>query len=195
MDISEKKNALKTFIDKNKTTILEHRYDDLYAKWAFDAKYLTQLLIDAGVDLFKYLTNIPASSIPKDYKISDIKGNIQFIDDYAFAGNTQITDLKIHEGVDWIGDYVFTSADHLEHVILPESLTHIGKFAFNSCTNLKSVAIQSHKCKIDAYAFRGCKNLETISCTGEVWTEYFKNPDDAKFIGIEDLNSITIHFI
>lgn len=100
MDISEKKNVLKTFINKNKTTILEHKYDDLYAKWAFDAKYLTQLLIDANVDLFKYLTNIPAASIPKDYKMSDIEGNIKFIDDYAFAGNTQITDLRVHEGVD-----------------------------------------------------------------------------------------------
>ena len=195
MDISEKKNALKAFINENKNIILEHRYDDLYALWAFDAKYLTQLLIDANVDLFKYLTNIPAASIPKDYKMSDIEGNIKFIDEYAFAGNTQITDLRVHEGVDQINRYAFTSVVRLERIILPESLTYIGRFAFNDCINLKSVTIQSHECEIDAYAFRNCTNLRTISCTADIYTKYFKNLDDAKYIGIENLDNIEFYLM
>ena len=52
---------------------------------------------------------------------------------------SQITKVKINEGVFQIGNYAFADCENLSIVELSDSVSTIGSYAFYQCTNLKSV--------------------------------------------------------
>ena len=77
------------------------------------------------------------------------------IDDAAFMGNSEITDVTIPEGVLTIGNGAFKNCTGLTNVVIPSTVTRIGENAFYNCP-LTSITLPSSLEKIEAYSFYGC---------------------------------------
>ena len=54
----------------------------------------------------------------------------------AFKWRTDLTSVKIAEGVTSIGDYAFDSCRNLKMITIPNSVTNIGKAAFRNCVGM-----------------------------------------------------------
>ena len=62
---------------------------------------------------------------------------------HLYIDGTEVTDLKIPNGVASIGNYAFSYCENLTSVTIPNSVTSIAGSAFNCCNNLTSVTINS----------------------------------------------------
>ena len=85
------------------------------------------------------------------------------IQDYEFAGCTNLTSITIPDSVTSIGAYVFADCTNLTSITIPDSITSIGECAFLQCTNLTSITIPDSVTSISVYAFGGCTSLTSIT--------------------------------
>ena len=69
----------------------------------------------------------------------------------------------IPEGTTKIDDNAFCGCADLSQVVIPNSVKKIGESAFASCTNLKSVTMPAKVLKIGVGAFAGCTSLTNIT--------------------------------
>ena len=98
--------------------------------------------------------------------------DIKYIDNYAFGGCTNLSIIKIPDGVETIGDYAFNGCTNLTSIKIPDSVKNIGAYAFYGCTNLTNIEIPDGVKAIGNGAFNDCTNLTSI-----------KIPDGVKSIG------------
>ena len=68
-----------------------------------------------------------------------VPSNITTIGVYAFANNSNLTDVFIRDNVTTIGDYSFSDCTALSTIIIPNSVQNIGNNAFIGCTALTDV--------------------------------------------------------
>ena len=80
----------------------------------------------------------------------------------AFDGCWYLTDVEIPNGVTRIEDQVFEFCPYLTSVKIPSSVTSIGNRAFYGCERLISVEISSNVKSIGDKAFLGCTSLDII---------------------------------
>lgn len=107
------------------------------------------------------------------------------VDENAFQGCTELTDVTIPESVTSIGKRAFErcyglhdvtlnssitsfgefafSGSSIGTVTLPESLTSISKGAFNGCSNLREIKIPDSVTRIGDFAFTVCRSLTTVT--------------------------------
>ena len=85
------------------------------------------------------------------------------IDDDAFSGCTNLTQVSIPEGVTGIGNEAFSGCTNLTQVSIPESVTGIGNDAFSECTNLTQVSVPEGVTKIEYQTFYGCESLKSVT--------------------------------
>lgn len=81
----------------------------------------------------------------------------------AFWGDTALETVNIPEGVTQIKDETFLNCMSLSNVFLPESLKSIGVRAFYNCNNMISVNIPESVTKISSQAFDSCRQLRYIN--------------------------------
>lgn len=74
----------------------------------------------------------------------------------AFAGNTGITDVKLHSKTVCIGDMAFKGCTALETVTVPDNLEAVGRDAFYGCTKLKWVILKEKVGSVGEGAFDHC---------------------------------------
>lgn len=93
-----------------------------------------------------------------------ITSDVKSIGQRAFYACTNLTDIKIPEGVVSIQDESFEGCINLKRLTLPESLRSIGNSAFRGCTSLASLYIPSGVTDIygGGNAFAGCTALKDI---------------------------------
>ena len=98
---------------------------------------------------------------------------LQEIDNEAFSGCYNLTNIILPNTVTYIGDRAFYNCYNLESIIIPDSVTSIDDYAFDYCNNLESVTIGSSVTTIGTNAFNECSNLTTINYKGteEQWNE------------------------
>ena len=113
--------------------------------------------------------------------------DIKYIDNYAFGGCTNLSIIKIPDGVETIGDYAFNGCTNLTKIEIPNSVKSIGKYAFYGCTYLASIEILDGLETIGDYAFNGCANLTNIEMPDSV-----KTIGDYAFNECKGLNSLNI---
>ena len=73
------------------------------------------------------------------------------------------TEYLISQGVESIEDYAFWGCGNLTNIIIPDSVTNIGISAFEDCTSLTSITIPSRVTGIGMEVFNGCISLTSIN--------------------------------
>ncbi|MBE6555917.1 MAG: leucine-rich repeat domain-containing protein [Ruminococcaceae bacterium] len=92
-----------------------------------------------------------------------LEPSTKFINSYAFAGATALTDLSLPDALLQIGDFAFSGCTSLTLPTLPSTLTSIGSFAFSGCRALTSLSLPASLRVIGSNAFRDCVLLSSIS--------------------------------
>lgn len=83
-----------------------------------------------------------------------------FIHSDAFSGCTSLKEIKIPEGVSQIMPGTFSDCTSLEYVEIPSSVSCIHEYAFSNCTSLKRVVFNSNETRIFENTFLGCTSLD-----------------------------------
>ena len=102
---------------------------------------------------------------------SIIPNGVTEIDEYAFSGCVNLTDIYLPDSIKKISDHAFWGCLDLASIDLPDSIHRIGKSAFDSC-GLTSIEIPSSVKHIGANAFCDCDELLDIFI-----------PDSVQYIG------------
>ena len=105
-------------------------------------------------------------------KTVQLSDSLITIGNFAFYGNSSITNLDLKKCIERIGDSAFKWCTNLVNIKLPDSLKFIGENAFESNYQLKTLEIPKKVESIGAYTFKDCKNLLNITL-----------PDSLKSIG------------
>ena len=137
--------------------------------------------------LVKYRGNGGDIVLPKDFN-----GKSYSIGAQAFA-NSNVTSVKIPEGVTSIGDWAFSGCSNLSTIAIPESVTSVGAAAFSGCSKLRTITIPESVTSVSDSTFSGCSNLSTITIpesvtsvgaaafSGTAW--YDNQPDGVVYVG------------
>lgn len=83
----------------------------------------------------------PNGHIKTSYTIPD---NVEKIEDFAFDGCTNLTNIEIPNSVTSIGECAFMCCYHLENINIPSSVVSIGTNAFYMCISLKSINVDKN---------------------------------------------------
>ncbi|MBQ6558988.1 MAG: leucine-rich repeat domain-containing protein [Clostridia bacterium] len=95
----------------------------------------------------------------KKYKIPE---GVNAIGDYAFYGNSKLTEVEFPQSMRSIGFCAFEQCYGLKKVSLNNGLAEIGICAFSRCTELSDVILPSSLEIIDSDAFVYCDSLTSI---------------------------------
>lgn len=118
-----------------------------------------------------------------------ISDSVERIEDFAFLGGDDITEITIGEGVTYVGKYAFYSCDNLAKVSMGSNVQTIGDYAFRRCESLTQISLGSKVKTIGAYAFYDCDNVtEFVLPEGiETLGEYaFANCDNLEKLNLPD---------
>lgn len=91
------------------------------------------------------------------------------MNNYSFPGTptpwkkSDVTSLKIEEGVTEIGSYAFYYCVNLATISLPNTLTRIGAFSFTGCNALTNIEIPAQVRAIEHSAFSYCRKIESLT--------------------------------
>jgi len=146
--------------------------DDAFVGVTIPAEYALAAEVDAesgevyitGLSMFnKHATVL---NIPREVIVSQ-NGEVYpawctGINEGAFDGKSQLTQVTIAKGLTSIGATAFNGCTGLTSVLIPNSVTQIGAGAFAGCTSLASIMIPNSVTQIGAGAFAGCTNLEAV---------------------------------
>ena len=118
---------------------------------------------------------------------SIIPNGITNIQEGAFSGRKNITDIVIPSSVKLIGDKAFYGCYNLANVVIGNSVTSIGDYAFYNCYSLTSITIPDSVTTIGDYAFYYCSSLTSVEIGDSV-----TSIGDSAFSWCDSLASITI---
>ena len=106
--------------------------------------------------------NFTAAVISEPFKVGDITYTVTSIDESAFDGCSNITQITIPNTVTTIKRRAFSGCDGLTSVSFPSSVQTIGDESFNGCDNLEEIVIQSPVISIGQNSFSVCPKLATV---------------------------------
>ena len=86
------------------------------------------------------LLSYPIGNSRKEYKIPE---SVVRIDDTAFQGCTNLTNITIPNNLQGIGSSAFYECSNLASITIPASVTGIGDLAFYGCTGIASITVDS----------------------------------------------------
>ena len=92
-----------------------------------------------------------------------VPNSVKCIGGGVFAGNNNITSIKMPESVKHIGCHAFYNCTKLTSINIPQNVTSIEMDAFNGCSSLTSIDIPQSVTSIMYDAFSGCSSLTTIN--------------------------------
>jgi len=151
------------------TTLQAIGYESFY-----NCQSLTQAIIPEGVTSIGYEAFYMNTSEYWDEDLQKevvIGGNITTVSlpstltslgNYAFFGNTKLTELTISEGLTVIDNGIFGWCSGLTDLQLPTTLQSIGSEAFYNCYSLQKVELPNSLQTLGSNAFSNCSNLEEV---------------------------------
>lgn len=119
---------------------------------------ITYRFFDQSYSVIKgeqYLTSVEIPSEIDGYPVVSI-------DDDAFYGCVELTDIIIPDGVMSIGDRAFAYCQQLKNVTISDSVTNIGAAAFAYCGNLESIVLPENVEIIRYETFYYCYALKNV---------------------------------
>ena len=149
---------------------------DFIFKWMDDGSYC----------VMSYEGDEAEVVIPESYCGSPVTA----LGDGLFKGHTEITSVKIPEGITDMGEFLFDGCTGLRHidlpstvrtlwgytfvrssfeeVILPDGIVSLPPFAFKDCKQLKRVVCGKGLTRIYNWVFAGCDALKEVDYGGNV---------------------------
>ena len=98
--------------------------------------------------------------IPATYR----KKPVTAIGEKAFFGCSDITEIKLPDGIRSIGSFAFANCSYLTKINLPEGLSSMGESTFSGCRALgKSITVPNSLREIPNNAFAYCSGIEEIT--------------------------------
>ncbi len=119
-------------------------------------------------------------------KAKSLPDSVKSIGEYAFAKNTEITDILLPRTVISVGAAAFEDCTSLEKVSLPDNVRSIGANAFRHCDVLDNVKLPKNLSKMEAGCFQDCRGLREITIPSSV-----KQIGSAAFQGCTALETIS----
>jgi hypothetical protein len=119
-----------------------------------------------------------------------IPNSVTSIEDFAFAGCTNLTDVTIPNNITSIWPYTFAGCYNLNSVTIPNSVTNVEIDAFFECYNLTNVIIGNNVTSIGNDAFAMCTSLTSITIPSSVTNIEIGG---AVFAGCTSLTGITVN--
>jgi hypothetical protein len=118
-----------------------------------------------------------------------VPDDVKYIDDYAFAGSDNLTEITIMPSKEsvFIESSAFSNCEKLTTIKLPDNVVYLGDHAFDLCVGLKEISIPNRIRGINGYTFNGCENLTLVNLSDEI-----SIIGDCAFKGCEKLSQITI---
>ena len=110
-------------------------------------------VVGIGKEVFYNLAAVVEVTIPE---------TVTSIDDYAFAGCTELTTINLPAGTLTIGTAAFQGCTKLESINVGTALVSIGDYAFMSCPALSDIELPATLEKIGKYAFAYCAALPSF---------------------------------
>ena len=99
-----------------------------------------------GTRLVQYLAGRPSS-------MYSMPSSVNMIEEYAFWGASQLSDLSISSSVTEIPEYAFANCIGLVNVVLPYSVLSLRAYSFSDCDSLQNVVLPESTGYIDPTAF------------------------------------------
>ena len=91
-----------------------------------------------------------------------MQDGITYIGDSAFRFCSNLSEVKLSNTLKDMGERAFSSCSSLEYLELPDSLEYLGDFNFYGCSKLKSIKIPDRVKTIPVCAFGSCNSLEEV---------------------------------
>jgi len=127
---------------------------------------LTYELGNYTASLLKYDDSLQNLTIPKSIEYEGCEFAVTNIDNRAFAGCENLTDITIPDSVTSIGESAFDGCTSLVSVTLSKSITTIEYSTFFGCSSLTSIEIPKSVTTIVNFAFCNCTNLTDVYYDG-----------------------------
>ena len=89
--------------------------------------------------------------------------DITSLEEGAFYNCSQLTSVKLSEGVTEIGNYALQGCSGLRSLTLPSRLYSIGEYALQGCTQLSDLRLPEQLSRIGQYAFADCISLSELT--------------------------------
>ncbi len=109
------------------------------------------------------------------------------ISDYAFAFESDITEIRLPDSIVKIGKGAFDICTALVTVNIPDGITIIDNFTFAECASLSELEIPDSVTSIGASAFYGCTSLSKLNVPNAV-----TKIGESAFCGCKALTSLEI---
>ena len=123
----------------------------------------TTFMVPEGVELI----GVGAFSNAVWLKEVMIPASVKEIGDEAFY-LSNLSSVKMMEGVERVGDFSFFCCKSLEEVHVPETASCIGGYAFSGCVSLKTAVLSGKDMTVSSHAFSKCANLRTVILSSSV---------------------------
>jgi hypothetical protein len=120
--------------------------------------------------------------------------NITKICSYAFAGASQLEQIKLPEHLTEMGDHSFKGCKALQSIIIPEGIQEIKIGTFQGCEALQNVVIPESVINIEDGAFAKCSSLKKVKLKKHTKVSSSAFPSSTKRIktGIDRVKEILL---
>lgn len=109
-------------------------------------------------------------TIPSKVRHNNVVYSITSIEPKAFAGETQLTEIVIPDGVDSIRDFAFEGCDSLKKVTFPANQVSFGEGVFFRCPRLADLNLGSDWTELNLAQFRWSEALDSIAIPAKIAT-------------------------
>lgn len=121
----------------------------------------------------------------------NFNNKVKFIGDYAFQGNTNITEVRFPSNILEVGKYAFADCTGLTYVGMENNrscmLDTIDEYAFYNCTGITSIDMPYNVHTVKEYAFAECMSFSSVSFL------YGSFIEDYAFSGCTNLSNVSIN--
>lgn len=175
------RDLTKVFIEQYISLITENKFEDLYRialKKHVVIEDLTNSLLQAAIDPLEHMSYVPQDFLYKSARSVDgliISNNIEDIRERAFY-ETDLTEIRVPEGVKSIYTLAFARCKNLLFVTMPHSVEFIDRIVFSGCKSLAEIRYNgtlSEWNNIDKHdkwlSVGGILTAKLICKDGELW--------------------------
>ena len=120
------------------------------------------------MQFYQYLNNASHwSSYKSSIKSVVVEDGVTSLDDYAFDGSQNLTQVTLPDNLRSIGYYAFRSCAALKAIDIPSSVTYLGSGVFQA-SGLESIEIPEGVKSIKDYSFLNCSALSSVTIPSSV---------------------------